>query len=947
MTRCARLLVLILAGLLTLATGVSAAAPVAAAPDDAPGSATVRVVVRTAPGARDVTAQVTRAAAAVGGRRTGRLSALHALSLTVPLARLADLRRSLSRLPGVTAVDAAQQRWFTAEPNDPHAPVQRPYLVAMGLEAAWDRGATGSPGVRIAIVDSGVDVTHPDLAGKVVGAYDAVTGGTDVHDVVGHGTGTASVAAAATDNGVGIAGAGRASSLLAVKVADVTGRIFTDDLARGIVWAVNHGATVVNLSLGGPNGDPLEAAAVAYAQQHGALVVAAAGNAGTAAKQYPGALSGVLAVGATSADGSVRAPFSSYGSWVDLAAPGRSILVATPGGGFESADGTSFSAPLVSGAAALLAAYRPGRRATDLAQALAGGTDTARYGFAHGLVHVDRSLDLLPPAAAPVLTAPAPGSTASGIVAVSATTASPRVRFRFADQTATVVAVGGNASASFETWGLAGAQPVGAVGCSVAEQCDSTGADRTVLVANAAPVVTSPSAGAVLTGGSVAVAAGAPGGSVRFDVDGRGAGSRDAASPFTASLDLTPYADGAHTIHAVLCRSDGSVCDTGHPGGVPVTIDQLHPAVVSARPGVISPGAEGPKSTSTLTYRLDRSQSVALLVRGPTGAVALRRSLGTQTPGVHTVVWAGRGSAGHVVPDGTYTVGISTTAGGLVGGASAPVRVDRTAPALRGVRASAHRVLPIRDGYLDEVRVTGLVSEPAMIALQVRSPGGSLITTIRSTSAPSPTARTTASTLSWDGRSSGGRLVPGTYRLTVTATDRAGNITTSRVLREIVTQQRLVLRHGTVTVRARASLDESFADGCSSVFRRTGKVHSGWLAYASSSTCTSGDAYAAGTHHVRLPAAVRYGKVRVSAYGGSGDPRYRDTARLVLLDRLENLSDAAFRLGAPMGMHSGPWVKAAPLLVRSRSLLWTTVTTGIDWYDVRSYRVDVTYYSLG
>ena len=224
--------------------------------------------------------------------------------------------------------------------------------------------------MRIAIVDSGVDVRHPDLAGKVVGTYNAVTGGTDVHDVVGHGTGTASVAAAATGNGVGIAGAGRDSSLLAVKVADVTGRIFTDDLAAGIVWAVDNGADVVNLSLGGPTSDRLEKAAVAYAEAHDVLVVAAAGNEGTSAKQYPAALPGVLAVGATSSNGAVRAPFSSYGSWVDLAAPGRSIVVATPGGGYEVADGTSYSAPLVSGAAALLAAYRPGRTAAELQQAL-------------------------------------------------------------------------------------------------------------------------------------------------------------------------------------------------------------------------------------------------------------------------------------------------------------------------------------------------------------------------------------------------------------------------------------------------------------------------------------------------------------------------------------------------------------------------------------------------
>ena len=358
----------------------------------------MRLVVGTLPG---TAAAVTRAAEAAGATRTGHVRALHSVSFEVPAADTARLRARLSARADVTSIGVAHRRWFDDEPADPKFSEQRNYLAAIGLPATWDRGATGSPAVRIAIVDSGVDVRHPDLAGKVVGTHNAVTGGTDVHDVVGHGTGTASVAAAATGNGVGIAGAGRNSSLLAVKVADVTGRIFTDDLAAGIVWAVDHGADVVNLSLGGPTSDRLEKAAVAYAEAHDVLVVAAAGNEGSSAKQYPAALPGVLAVGATSSNGTVRAPFSSYGSWVDLAAPGRSIVVATPGGGYEVADGTSYSAPLVSGAAALLAAYRPGRTAAELQQALIGGADTARIGFTHGLLHVDRALAFLPPGTAP------------------------------------------------------------------------------------------------------------------------------------------------------------------------------------------------------------------------------------------------------------------------------------------------------------------------------------------------------------------------------------------------------------------------------------------------------------------------------------------------------------------------------------------------------------------
>ena len=293
----------------------------------------MRLVVRTLPGAA---AAVTRAAEAAGATRTGHVRALHSVSFEVPAADTARLRDRLSARADVTSVGVAHRRWFDDEPADPKFGEQRNYLAAIGLPAAWDRGATGSAAVRIAIVDSGVDVRHPDLAGKVVGTHNAVTGGTDVHDVVGHGTGTASVAAAATGNGVGIAGAGRNTSLLAVKVADVTGRIFTDDLAAGIVWAVDHGADVVNLSLGGPTSDRLEKAAVAYAEAHDVLVVAAAGNEGTLGQAVPGRpprRPGGRAPRPATAPSGRRSPATARGSTWPL--PGRSIVVATPGGGYE------------------------------------------------------------------------------------------------------------------------------------------------------------------------------------------------------------------------------------------------------------------------------------------------------------------------------------------------------------------------------------------------------------------------------------------------------------------------------------------------------------------------------------------------------------------------------------------------------------------------------------
>ena len=255
------------------------------------------------------------------------------------------------------------RRWLLEEPADPRFAEQRTYLDAIRATTAWGRPAHGSPSVRIAVVDSGVDVTHPDLAGKVAGTFNAVKPGSGVRDLVGHGTGVASIAAAATGNGVGISGAGYDSALLLVaKVADRTGRIFTDDLAAGIVWAADSGADVINLSLGGPTSDGLERDAVEYAQRKGALVVAAAGNDGTTTRQFPAASPACSASG--------RPPSTEQRVVQQLRPLGRRrrprpIHRPGPGRRLRAGGRDVLLAPLVAGEAALLAAFRPGRTADE------------------------------------------------------------------------------------------------------------------------------------------------------------------------------------------------------------------------------------------------------------------------------------------------------------------------------------------------------------------------------------------------------------------------------------------------------------------------------------------------------------------------------------------------------------------------------------------------------
>lgn len=281
-------------------------------------------------------------------------------------------------------------------------------LSRLRAETAWSQGlATGQV---VAVLDTGVDARHPDLAGVVAPGRDLVdesgTGGTDPH---GHGTHVAGVIAAQATNGVGGAGLARGARILPIRVLDAQGRGYDAEVAEGVVWAVDHGATVVNLSLGGPSPSSLLTTAVRYALDRGVVVVAAAGNAGDQGNPvlYPAATAGVLAVGAVDrADG--HPSWSSSGTHLDVAAPGVGVLSTVPGG-YATWSGTSMAAPFASAAAALLRATDPRRTPTEVvARLVSTGQDVGVPGrdaqSGGGVVDV---LAARAPATAPA-TAPAP-----------------------------------------------------------------------------------------------------------------------------------------------------------------------------------------------------------------------------------------------------------------------------------------------------------------------------------------------------------------------------------------------------------------------------------------------------------------------------------------------------------------------------------------------------------
>ncbi len=236
-----------------------------------------------------------------------------------------------------------------AAPNDPEWGLQWG-LTDVGAPAAWALAGPVRP-VVVAVVDSGVDASQPDLQGALVQGADFADATGSTADQYGHGTMVAGVIAARGNNGQGVAGACWTCYVMPIKVLGADGSGTADAITAGIRWATDHGANVINMSfiLSGPDQGVEDA--IAYAHEHGVLVVAAAGNSSDDAPTFPASYPGVVSVAATDATGELY-PWSTHGSWVTLAAPGCTVTTAM-GGGFAPFCGTSAAAPLVAGLAAL------------------------------------------------------------------------------------------------------------------------------------------------------------------------------------------------------------------------------------------------------------------------------------------------------------------------------------------------------------------------------------------------------------------------------------------------------------------------------------------------------------------------------------------------------------------------------------------------------------------
>ncbi|MCL5942779.1 MAG: S8 family serine peptidase [Actinobacteria bacterium] len=309
---------------------------------------------------------------------------------------------ALRRHPAVVWAERSREKRFALVPNDPFFSEQWA-LPAVHLPAAWDWG-TGAASVVVALLDTGLAVDIPDFSGRIVAPYSTYYDSAQSwawEDVQGHGSATAGVAAATGDNAVGIAGAAWGVGVMPVHLSDGD-TLRTEDEVEAILWAVEHGADVINLSFGSLSSDPAEQEAVEYALSRGVVVVAAAGNDGPdTGIEYPAAYPGVIAVGAVDPERR-RADFSNTGTALDVVAPGTDILTWSATReviGLRRVGGTSFAAPLVTGVVALMLSQNPALSPGQVEAILRGSADDLgpagrddQYGY--GLLDAEKAVRL-------------------------------------------------------------------------------------------------------------------------------------------------------------------------------------------------------------------------------------------------------------------------------------------------------------------------------------------------------------------------------------------------------------------------------------------------------------------------------------------------------------------------------------------------------------------------
>lgn len=389
-----------------------------------------RILVEARPGLSDAELDKILKVHGAKRRKLGQ-SNVHIVDLPGNASETAVAER-LSHNPNLKFAELDRRVKTSMAANDPYLGSEW-HLAKIGAANAWD--VSQGAGVTIAILDSGVDTTHPDLAPNLIAGFNTYDNNTDVSDVCGHGTAVAGTAAAASNNGAGVAGIAGRAKIMPVRIAFYDAAAggcyaYYSTAASGLTYAADHGARVANISYGSLTESAAVKSAADYMKSKGGLVFVSAGNTGT--DQNSTVSTSLIVVSATDSYDN-KASWSSYGNFVALSAPGAGIWTTSRGGIYQAWNGTSFSSPLSAGVAAVMMAANPALDAAKIETLMyltsvdlgAAGRDPL-FGFgrvnAAAGVQAAASTVMMVDAQAPsvVINAPLGSSTVSGVVAVDA-----------------------------------------------------------------------------------------------------------------------------------------------------------------------------------------------------------------------------------------------------------------------------------------------------------------------------------------------------------------------------------------------------------------------------------------------------------------------------------------------------------------------------------------------
>lgn len=464
-------------------------------------------------------------------------------------------------------------------PDDPWYANWEWQLRKIECPAAW-LTSTGNSLVTIAVLDTGVDGAHEDLATKMVPGWNVFDNNSDARDVNGHGTLVAGTAAAASNNGRGVASIAWGCRIMPIRISDTSGLAYYSTMASGLIWAADHGARVANLSYRASTSSTV-ATAAQYFQSKGGVVTVAAGNEGVFDSSSDNPY--VLTVGATDSNDQLYS-WSNTGSNLDIVAPGWAYTTVRSGG-YSAASGTSFAAPIVAGVAALVISVNPSLSGADVQNMLkqsandlgAGGWDTS---FGWGRVNAAHAMslatggggsgDLTPPTVS--LTSPAANTVVSGNVSIQAS-ASDNVGVVSVSASVDGVSLGTDSSAPYGfSWGTSAFSNGAHTLTATAQDGAGNTASRSIVVNvnnfgdTVPPVVaiTSPSNGGAVSGNvSVVVASTDNVGVSRVElyVDGL-LTSASASAPFGMRWNARRAAAGIHTLRCRAYDAAGNFADS-------------------------------------------------------------------------------------------------------------------------------------------------------------------------------------------------------------------------------------------------------------------------------------------------------------------------------------------------------------------------------------------------